>query len=72
MAQKTQKATKAKKKSHRGAKKRFKLTGTGKVLRHQAMKRHILTKKTRSRKRRLRQEVEQGGSLGRTVKALIS
>jgi len=69
MAQKT---TKAKKKSHRGAKKRFKLTGTGKVLRHQAMKRHILTKKTRSRKRRLRQEVEQGGSLGRTVKALIS
>jgi large subunit ribosomal protein L35 len=69
MAQKT---TKAKKKSHRGAKKRFKLTGTGKVLRHKAMKRHILTKKTRSRKRRLRQEVEQLGSLGRTVKELIS
>ncbi|MCM2270210.1 MAG: 50S ribosomal protein L35 [Thermoanaerobaculia bacterium] len=69
MAQKT---TKAKKKTHRGAKKRFKLSGTGKVLRHQANKRHILTKKTRSRKRRLRQEVEQGGSLGRTVKNLIS
>lgn len=69
MAQKT---TKAKKKTHRGAKKRFKLSGTGKVLRHKANKRHILTKKTRSRKRRLRQEVEQGGSLGRTVKNLIS
>ena len=62
----------AKKKTHRGAKKRFKLTATGKVMRHQSGKRHILTKKTRTRKRRLRREVEQGGSLGRTVKQLIS
>ena len=62
----------AKKKTHRGAKKRFKLTATGKVMRHQSMKRHILTKKTRSRKRRLRGEVEQGGALGRTVRQLIS
>jgi large subunit ribosomal protein L35 len=62
----------AKKKTHRGAKKRFKLSATGKVLRHQSGKRHILTKKTRTRKRRLRREVEQGGSLGRTVKQLIS
>jgi len=61
-----------KKKTHRGAKKRFKLTGTGKVMRHKSMKRHILTKKTRTRKRRLRQEVEQGGALGRAVKSLIS
>jgi len=61
-----------KKKTHRGAKKRFKITGTGKVMRHKSMKRHILTKKTRSRKRRLRQEVEQGGALGRAVKSLIS
>jgi len=61
-----------KKKTHRGAKKRFKLTGTGRVMRHQSMKRHILTKKTRSRKRRLRQEVEQGGKLGQAVKELIS
>lgn len=59
-------------KSHRGAKKRFKLSATGKVLRHKSMKRHILTKKTRSRKRRLRQEVEQGGSLGKMVKRIIS
>ncbi len=61
-----------KKKTHKGAKKRFKLTGTGKVLRHNSMKRHILTKKTTARKRRLRKETEQGGSLGRTVKLLIS
>ena len=61
-----------KKKSHRGAKKRFKLTGTGKVVRHQSGKRHILTKKTRSRKRRLRKEVEQGGALGAAVKTLLN
>lgn len=59
-------------KSHRGARKRFKLSATGKVLRHKAGKRHILTKKTRSRKRRLRQEVEQGGALGKMVKRIIS
>ena len=62
----------AKKKTHRGAKKRFKLTATGKVVRHQSGKRHILTKKSRTRKRRLGREVTQGGSLGATVKQLIS
>jgi large subunit ribosomal protein L35 len=42
-------------KTHKGAKKRFKLTGTGKVRRYKAFKSHILTKKTAKRKRRLRQ-----------------
>ena len=41
-------------KSHRGAAKRFKKTGTGKIVRAKAFKRHILTSKTRSRKRKLR------------------
>ena len=41
-------------KSHRGAAKRFKSTGTGKFKREKAYKSHILTKKTRKRKRRLR------------------
>ena len=45
---------KLKMKSHRGAKKRFKLTATGKVMRGQSMKRHILTKKAQGRKRGLR------------------
>ena len=45
----------AKMKSHRGASKRFKLTGTGKVTRHKAYKSHILTKKSAKRKRGLRQ-----------------
>ena len=42
-------------KSHKGAKKRFKVTGTGEVRRYKAYKSHILTKKTSKRKRRLRQ-----------------
>ncbi|HET9776200.1 MAG TPA: 50S ribosomal protein L35 [Gemmatimonadaceae bacterium] len=41
-------------KSHRGARKRFSLTGTGKVKRYKAYKSHILTKKTSKRKRNLR------------------
>ena len=41
-------------KSHRGAAKRFKKTGTGKFVRSKAFKQHILTSKTRSRKRGLR------------------
>ena len=42
-------------KTHRGAAKRLKKTGTGKIKRMRAFKSHILTKKTRKRKRRLRQ-----------------
>jgi large subunit ribosomal protein L35 len=41
-------------KSHKGAKKRFKVTGSGEVKRRRAFKSHILTKKTSKRKRRLR------------------
>ncbi len=41
-------------KTHRGAAKRFKKTGTGKFKRGSAFKQHILTSKTRSRKRGLR------------------
>jgi len=43
-------------KSHSGAAKRFKKTGTGKISRQKANKQHILTKKTTKRKRGLRQE----------------
>lgn len=41
-------------KTHSGAKKRFKLTKNGKVVRAHANKRHILNKKTTKRKRGLR------------------
>ena len=38
-------------KTHKGASKRFKKTGTGKVVRGHAFARHILTSKSRKRKR---------------------
>jgi large subunit ribosomal protein L35 len=41
-------------KSHRGAKKRFSVTASGKIRRLKANKSHILTKKDAKRKRRLR------------------
>jgi large subunit ribosomal protein L35 len=41
-------------KTHKGASKRFKKTGTGKFVRHHSGARHILTSKARSRKRKLR------------------
>jgi large subunit ribosomal protein L35 len=44
-------------KTHKGASKRFKKTGTGKVTRRHAFARHILTSKSRSRKRKLGQTV---------------
>ncbi len=43
----------AKIKTNSGAKKRFKLTGTGKIKRKHAFKSHILTKKTKKQKRNL-------------------
>lgn len=40
-------------KTNSSAKKRFSLTGTGKIKRNKAFKNHILTKKTKKRKRNL-------------------
>ncbi len=42
-------------KTNRGAAKRFRKTGTGKIRRNKAFTSHILTKKTTKRKRDLRQ-----------------
>ncbi len=42
-----------KSKTNSGAKKRFSFTGTGKIKRHRAYHRHILTKKTKKQKRNL-------------------
>jgi large subunit ribosomal protein L35 len=44
-------------KTHSGAKKRFKLSKSGKVMRGHAFKSHILNKKTTKRKRNLRKVV---------------
>ena len=44
-------------KTHKGAAKRFKVTGSGKVMRRHSFARHILTSKARSRKRKLKHAV---------------
>ena len=43
-------------KTNTGAKKRFKLTGSGRIKRQKAYRSHILTSKNRKRKRNLRQD----------------
>jgi large subunit ribosomal protein L35 len=45
-------------KTHRGAAKRFKVTGSGKLRRRQANMNHILEKKPTKRTRRLKREAE--------------
>lgn len=58
-------------KTHSGAKKRFKLTKNGKVIRAHANKRHILNKKTTKRKRGLRQTCVTDSTNVAQVKRLI-
>jgi large subunit ribosomal protein L35 len=43
-------------KTNSSAKKRFRVTGTGKIMFQKAYKRHILTKKSKKRKRNLRKD----------------
>ncbi len=58
-------------KTHRGAAKRFKVTGSGKLLRRQVNTNHILEKKPSKRMRRLRAEVEVApGDAGRIKRML--
>ena len=47
-----------KQKTHKSTAKRFRVTGTGKVIRGKAFKSHILEKKSPKRKRGFRQETE--------------
>ena len=58
-------------KTHSGAKKRFKLTKTGKVKRAHAYKSHILNKKTTKRKRNLRKQVTADKTNTAQIKRLI-
>lgn len=64
--------TKIKKKTKRAAVARFKLTATGKVKRNHSMKRHILTKKSTSRKRKLRGSTLVSKADAANVKAMIT
>ena len=58
-------------KTHSGAKKRFKLSKNGKVIRAHANKSHILNKKTRKTKRNLRRAAYVSQSYAGTMKKLI-
>ena len=58
-------------KTHRGAAKRLKKTGTGKFVRSQSNKQHILTKKNSKRKRQLRKRALVSGADVRRVKQLL-
>ncbi|NMA93720.1 MAG: 50S ribosomal protein L35 [Clostridiales bacterium] len=58
-------------KSHRGAMKRFKITGTGKVKRYKAYKSHILTKKTAKRKRNLRKSTILSSADHKRIKSVL-
>ena len=58
-------------KTHRGAAKRFRLTGTGKVKRSKAYASHILTTKTTKRKRNLRKNTLVDKTNEKAIKKLI-
>ncbi len=57
--------------TNRGAAKRFKVTGSGKVMRRKGYARHILTKKSAKRKRKLRQATETSSADQRKIRFLL-
>lgn len=59
-------------KTNPGAKKRFSLTGTGKIKRKHAYKSHILTKKSKKRKRNLTAFGEVHAADQKNIKQLLS
>jgi len=58
-------------KSKSGAKKRFAMTGTGKIKRKHAYHSHILTKKSKKRKRNLGKFTEVSGADLKNVKTML-
>ncbi len=58
-------------KTNRGAAKRFRKTGTGKIRRNKAFTSHILTKKSTKRKRDLRQSVIVDSADSKNISKLI-
>ncbi|WP_206810963.1 50S ribosomal protein L35 [Paradesulfitobacterium ferrireducens] len=59
-------------KTHRGAAKRFKKTGTGKIVRSHAFTSHILEKKSPKRKRNLRKSAVMAKSDAKRIERLIA
>ena len=61
-----------KQKTNSGAKKRFKVTGTGRILRRHAMQSHNLEKKSAKRRRDFRRDHEVDEADRRDVKQLLA
>ncbi len=59
-------------KTHSGAKKRFKLTASGRVKRSHSLHNHILTKKSPKRKRNLRKSVVVSPAMEKNIRRLLS
>ncbi|HVF31526.1 MAG TPA: 50S ribosomal protein L35 [Acidimicrobiales bacterium] len=58
-------------KTDRGAAKRFKITGTGKIMRRKAFRSHILEKKSSVRTRRLAREAQVTGGDAKQIKKML-
>ncbi len=58
-------------KTKSGAKKRFKITGTGKIMRRKAFRSHILEKKSSVRTRRLAREAQVTGGDAKQVRKML-
>lgn len=58
-------------KTSRAAAKRFKVSGTGKLVRNKAYKSHILTKKTQKRKRNLRKDIVTDSTNVKVMKKIL-
>jgi large subunit ribosomal protein L35 len=59
-------------KSHRGAAKRFRLTGTGKLKRRRAFGNHMLGKKSSTRKRRIDSPADVSASDDKRIRRLLA
>ncbi|MBB4932503.1 large subunit ribosomal protein L35 [Lipingzhangella halophila] len=61
----------SKNKTHSGARKRFRTTGSGKIMRRRANKNHLLEHKSSKRTRRLSKEVELAPADNKKIKTLL-
>lgn len=58
-------------KTHKGTAKRVKITKTGKILRERAFSNHLLSKKSKSRKRTIKTEAEITGKIAKNIRRAV-
>lgn len=58
-------------KTHTGAKKRFRVTSTGKIMRRKSYRAHLLEKKSSTRTRRLAQDAEITGGQAKQIRRML-